>query len=320
MSPHEKSELITPPSQPIPQEAFDWYDEYAHGIIDRREFMARLAGLVALGFTMTTLTGALLPNYALAEQVSFNDPNIQASYVKFPSPEGYGEGRGYLVVPSALLVPGAAVGDPKTLDPAKKAAVVLVVHENRGLNPYIEDVARRLAAKGYIAFAPDALYSLGGYPGNDDAGRAMQSSLDRAKIEQDFIAAARFLKAHPQSNGKLGAVGFCFGGYIVNMLAAAIPDELNAGVPFYGTPAANELRTRVKGPLMLQFAELDQRINDTWPEYEAQLKANNADYIAYLYPKMNHGFHNDSTARYDAPTAELAWERTLAYFAKYLQG
>ena len=320
MSPHEKSELITPPSQPIPQEAFDWYDEYAHGIIDRREFMARLAGLVVLGFTMTTLTGALLPNYALAEQVSFNDPNIQASYVKFPSPEGYGEGRGYLVVPSTLLLPGAAAGDPKTLDPTKKAAVVLVVHENRGLNPYIEDVARRLAGKGYIAFAPDALYSLGGYPGNDDAGRAMQSSLDRAKIEQDFIAAARFLKAHPQSNGKLGAVGFCFGGYIVNMLAATIPDELNAGVPFYGTPAANELRTRVKGPLMLQFAELDQRINDTWPAYEAQLKANNADYIAYLYPKVNHGFHNDSTGRYDEPTAELAWARTLDFFGKYLQG
>lgn len=318
MSPQDQPVLAQIHSQPIPQEAFDWYDEYAHGIIDRREFMARLAGLVALGFTMTTLTGALLPNYALAEQVSFNDPNIQASYVKFPSPEGYGEGRGYLVMPSALLVPGAATGDPKTIDLSKKAAVVLVVHENRGLNPYIEDVARRLAAKGYIAFAPDALYSLGGYPGNDDAGRAMQSSLDRAKIEQDFIAAARFLKTHPQSNGKLGAVGFCFGGYIVNMLAATIPDELNAGVPFYGTPAATEIRSRVKGPLMLQFAELDQRVNDTWPEYETQLKANKADYVAYLYPKVNHGFHNDSTGRYDAPTAELAWERTLAFFAKHL--
>jgi len=206
------------------------------------------------------------------------------------------------------------------LDPTKKAAVVLVVHENRGLNPYIEDVARRLAAKGYIAFAPDALYSLGGYPGNDDAGRAMQSSLDRAKIEQDFIAAARFLKAHPQSNGKLGAVGFCFGGYIVNMLAATIPDELAAGVPFYGTPAATELRSRVKGPLMLQFAALDQRINDTWAEYETQLKANKAEYIAYLYPNVNHGFHNDSTARYDEPTAELAWARTLDFFGKHLQG
>ena len=320
MSPQPKSDNNAHASQPIPQEAFDWYDEYAHGIIDRREFMARLAGLVALGFTMTTLTGALMPNYALAEQVSFNDPSIQASYVKFPSPEGYGEGRGYLVMPASMLIPGKEAGDPKTLDPTKKAAVVLVVHENRGLNPYIEDVARRLAAKGYIAFAPDALYSLGGYPGNDDAGRAMQASLERAKIEQDFIAAARFLKAHPQSNGKLGAVGFCFGGYIVNMLAASIPDELAAGVPFYGTPAATELRSRVKGPLMLQFAALDQRINDTWAEYETQLKANKAEYIAYLYPNVNHGFHNDSTARYDEPTAELAWARTLDFFGKYLQG
>lgn len=320
MSPQPKSDNNAPAAQPIPQEAFDWYDEYAHGIIDRREFMARLAGLVALGFTMTTLTGALMPNYALAEQVSFNDPSIQASYVKFPSPEGYGEGRGYLVMPTSMLIPGKEAGAPKTLDPTKKAAVVLVVHENRGLNPYIEDVARRLAAKGYIAFAPDALYSLGGYPGNDDAGRAMQASLDRAKIEQDFIAAARFLKAHPQSNGKLGAVGFCFGGYIVNMLAASIPDELTAGVPFYGTPAATELRSRVKGPLMLQFAALDQRINDTWAEYETQLKANKAEYIAYLYPNVNHGFHNDSTGRYDEPTAELAWARTLDFFGKYLQG
>ncbi|QXN25828.1 dienelactone hydrolase family protein [Shewanella putrefaciens] len=320
MSPQPKSDNNAPAAQPIPQEAFDWYDEYAHGIIDRREFMARLAGLVALGFTMTTLTGALMPNYALAEQVSFNDPSIQASYVKFPSPEGYGEGRGYLVMPASMLIPGKEAGEPKTLDPTKKAAVVLVVHENRGLNPYIEDVARRLAAKGYIAFAPDALYSLGGYPGNDDAGRAMQASLDRAKIEQDFIAAARFLKAHPQCNGKLGAVGFCFGGYIVNMLAASIPDELAAGVPFYGTPAATELRSRVTGPLMLQFAALDQRINDTWAEYETQLKANKAEYIAYLYPNVNHGFHNDSTARYDEPTAELAWARTLDFFGKYLQG
>ncbi|PWF63645.1 dienelactone hydrolase [Shewanella sp. BC20] len=320
MSPQPKSDNNAHASQPIPQEAFDWYDEYAHGIIDRREFMARLAGLVALGFTMTTLTGALMPNYALAEQVSFNDSSIQASYVKFPSPEGYGEGRGYLVMPASMLIPGKEAGDPKTLDPTKKAPVVLVVHENRGLNPYIEDVARRLAAKGYIAFAPDALYSLGGYPGNDDAGRAMQASLDRAKIEQDFIAAARFLKAHPQSNGKLGAVGFCFGGYIVNMIAASIPDELAAGVPFYGTPAATELRSRVTGPLMLQFAALDQRINDTWADYEIQLKANKAEYIAYLYPNVNHGFHNDSTARYDEPTAELAWARTLDFFGKYLQG
>lgn len=318
----QSSAITTNPQQPIPQEAFDWYDEYAHGIIDRREFMARLAGLVALGFTLTSLTSALLPNYALAEQISFNDPSIKASYVKFPSPNGYGEGRGYLVVPSSLLKIEVDGKPAETLiyDTDKKAPVVLVVHENRGLNPYIEDVARRLAAQGYIAFAPDALYSLGGYPGNDDTGRAMQSNLDRAKMEQDFIAAALFLKSHPQSSGKLGAVGFCFGGYIVNMLAATIPDDLNAGVSFYGSPAAPELRSRVKGPLMLQFAELDQRINDTWAEYEAQLKANKADYVAYLYPKVNHGFHNDSTARYDKTTAEFAWSRSLDFFSKYLGG
>lgn len=206
----ETSQIHAQKVQPIPQEAFDWYDEYAHGIIDRREFMGRLAGLVALGFTMTMLTGALLPNYALAEQVSFNDPSIQASYVKFPSPNGYGEGRGYLVMPDELLLAGSAASEPKTLDLSKKAAVVLVVHENRGLNPYIEDVARRLAAQGYIAFAPDALYSLGGYPGNDDAGRAMQSSLDRAKIEQDFIAAAQFLKSHPPEQWQTRCRRFLF--------------------------------------------------------------------------------------------------------------
>lgn len=318
MTAKEVNSVITQTdTQVIPQEAFDWYDEYAHGVIDRREFMKRLAALVALGFTMTALTGALMPNYAQAEQVSFNDPNIHASYVTFASPHGYGEGRGYLVLPAALLTKD---GDNKVADVGKKAPVVLVVHENRGLNPYIEDVARRLAAQGYIAFAPDALYSLGGYPGNDDVGRTMQSSLDRGKIEQDFMAAAQFLLAHPQSNSKLGAVGFCFGGYIVNMLAATMPDSLHAAVPFYGTPAEKTLRSQVKGPIMLQFAELDARVNDTWAEYEAQLKANKADYVAYIYPKTNHGFHNDSTARYDKESAELAWTRSLHFFDKHLKG
>lgn len=289
----------------IPQEAFDWYDEYAHGVIDRREFIKRLSSLAALGFSMTTLTSALLPNYALAEQVSFNDSKIKASYVKFDSPKGHGKGRGYLVMPR----------EPKGLAP-----VVLVVHENRGLNPYIEDVARRLAMKGYIAFAPDVLYPLGGYPGNDDEGRAMQSSMDKVKIEEDFIAAAKFIKAHPSSSGKLGAVGFCFGGYVVNMLAATMPDELNAGVPFYGTPAAESMRNQVKGPLLIQFAELDKRVNDTWPDYEKVLMANHVPYETHIYPGVNHGFHNDSTARYNEKAAELAWERTLIFFDKYLRG
>ncbi|ELV8741739.1 dienelactone hydrolase family protein [Vibrio vulnificus] len=285
--------------QPIPQEAFDWYDEYAHGKIDRREFLNRLAGLAVLGFSVATLTEALLPDYAKAEQVSFNDPDIKASYQTFPSPKGHGEGKGYLVVPTQLTTP---------------LPVVLVVHENRGLNPYIKDVARRLAKQGFVAFAPDALAPVGGYPGNDDQGRELQKNLDRAKIEQDFIAAAQYLKTHTLSNGKLGAVGFCFGGYVVNMLAAVMGEQLNAGVPFYGTPAEKSLRVDIKAPLQLHFAELDQRVNSTWPDYEQDLKAINARYNAFIYPKVNHGFHNDSTARYAPEEAELAWQRTVEFF------
>ncbi|EIY8042429.1 dienelactone hydrolase family protein [Vibrio vulnificus] len=290
--------------QPIPQEAFDWYDEYAHGKIDRREFLNRLAGLAVLGFSVATLTEALLPDYAKAEQVSFNDPHIKASYQTFPSPKGHGEGKGYLVVPTQLSAP---------------LPVVLVVHENRGLNPYIQDVARRLAKQGFVAFAPDALAPVGGYPGNDDQGRELQKNLDRAKIEQDFIAAAQYLKTHTLSNGKLGAVGFCFGGYVVNMLAAVMGEQLNAGVPFYGTPAEKSLRADIKAPLQLHFAELDQRVNATWPDYEQDLKAMNARYNAFLYPKVNHGFHNDSTARYAPEEAELAWQRTVEFFRRELK-
>jgi carboxymethylenebutenolidase len=293
------------PARPIPQEAFDWYDEYAHGFIDRRTFLARLGGLAAAGYSLTALTAALMPNYAEAEQVSFSDPEIKARYETFPSPDGHGEGRGYFVVPTGLEGP---------------APVVLVVHENRGLNPYIKDVARRLAKAGFVAFAPDALYPLGGYPGNDDEGRAMQRSMDRAKIENDFIAAARWLKARPESNGRLGAVGFCFGGYIVNLLAAVMPDELDAGVPFYGTPAAEELRANVRGPLLLQFGGLDERVNATWPDYQAVLEANGAEYVAYFYEGVNHGFHNDSTGRYAPEEAELAWSRTVAFFGEHLAG
>lgn len=301
---NSQPEVSDSPPHPIPQEAFDWYDEYAHGVIDRREFLARLSSLAVVGLSMAVLTQALMPNYAQAEQVSFNDPDIRASYQTFQSPQGHGEGRGYLVMPYPT---------------PKSAPVVLVIHENRGLNPYIKDVARRLAKAGFIALAPDALFPLGGYPGNDDQGREMQKSMDRAKIEQDFIAAANFLKTHPQSNGKLGAVGFCFGGYVVNMLAATIGDTLNAGVPFYGTPAAKEIRPQIKAPLQLHFASLDKRVNDTWPDYEADLKAINANYNAYIYPDVNHGFHNDSTARYAEPEAEQAWQRTLTFFNQHLR-
>ncbi|WP_046030166.1 dienelactone hydrolase family protein [Vibrio vulnificus] len=289
---------------PIPQEAFDWYDEYAHGKIDRREFLNRLAGLAVLGFSVATLTEALLPDYAKAEQVSFNDPDIKASYQTFPSPKGHGEGKGYLVVPTQLTAP---------------LPVVLVVHENRGLNPYIQDVARRLAKQGFVAFAPDALAPVGGYPGNDDQGRELQKNLDRAKIEQDFIAAAQYLKTHTLSNGKLGAVVFCFGGYVVNMLAAVMGEQLNAGVPFYGTPAEKSLRADIKAPLQLHFAELDQRVNATWPDYEQDLKAMNARYNAFIYPQVNHGFHNDSTARYAPEEAELAWQRSVEFFRRELK-
>ena len=291
--------MNTPRSDHIPQEAFDWYDEYAHGLIDRRTFMRRLSGLAVLGFSISVLTSALLPDYALAEQVSFNDEDIKATYEEFDSPDGHGKGRGYLVVPSNL---------------SGKLPVVLVIHENRGLNPYIKDVARRLAKVGFIAFAPDALFPLGGYPGNDDEGRAMQKTMDQAKIQNDFVAAAHFLKSHPDSNGKLGAVGFCFGGYVVNYLAAVDPNLLSAGVPFYGTPAAEKLRKNIKAPLLIQLGELDKRVNDTWPEYERDLNANNVEYTMHMYEGAHHGFHNDSTARYDEANAELAWQRTIEFF------
>lgn len=283
----------------IPQIAFDWYDEYAHGDIDRREFMRRLGTLTVAGLTVGTIASALIPNYALAEQVSFNDPDIKATFATFDSPQGHGEGRGYLVMPTKELMPVASV---------------LVVHENRGLNPYIKDVARRLAKEGFIAFAPDALHPLGGYPGNDDEGRTMQRSLDRAKIEHDFIAAARFLNSHADTTDKTGVVGFCFGGYITNMLAATVPDVIAAAVPFYGTPPEMSRVPQIDAPLLLQFGELDNRVNGTWPEYEKALKANNKDYQAYVYPGVNHGFHNDSTGRYNKEAAELAWARTVDFF------
>jgi len=287
----------------IPQQAFDWYDDYAHGDINRRTFLSRLGSLSVAGLTLGAVTSALTPDYALAEQVSFNDQDIKATYQEFDSPKGYVKGQGYLVVPKNL----------SGLTP-----MVLVVHENRGLNPYIKDVARRLAKQGFIAFAPDALFPLGGYPGNDDDGRAMQRSMDREKIDQDFIAAANYLKKHDLSTGKLGVVGFCFGGYVSNMLAAAAPKLIDAAVPFYGTPAKGDLVKNVKAPIMIQFAENDKRVNATWPDYEAALKANNVNYTAHFYPSTQHGFHNDSTSRYDPKAAELAWSRTVAFFKQHL--
>ncbi|ASP47218.1 dienelactone hydrolase family protein [Cognaticolwellia beringensis] len=287
----------------IPQEAFDWYDSYAHGGMDRRTFMKKLGTLVAVGYSMTMLTSALLPNYALAEQVSFNDADIKATYESFDSPHGYGKGAGYLVTPT---------------NKTGTLPVVLVIHENRGLNPYVKDVARRLAKAGYLAFAPDALFPLGGYPGNDDEGRAMQKTMEHTKIQHDFVAAAKFIKQHPNSNGKLGAVGFCFGGYMVNYLAAIESDLIIAGVPFYGTPASKELRKNIKASLLVQLGELDERVNKSWPEYESDLKQAGVSYKMHMYKNANHGFHNDSTGRYDKENADLAWDRTLAFFAEKL--
>jgi carboxymethylenebutenolidase len=263
------------PADQIPQQAFDWYDEYAHGDINRRTFLSRMASLSVAGLTFGSVTAALIPDYAKAEQVSFNDADIKASYQEFDSPNGHGTGKGYLVVPRNL---------------EGKAPVVLVVHENRGLNPYIKDVARRLAKQGFIAFAPDALFPLGGYPGNDDEGRTMQRSMDRVKIEQDFMAAATWLKNHELSSSKLGVVGFCFGGYISNLLAAAMPEQINAAVPYYGTPASGELQAMVKGPIMIHFAEQDKRVNASWEGYEAILKANKADYVAHFTRVLNMAF------------------------------
>lgn len=289
----------------IPRPAFDLYDKYAHGLIDRRQFMTGLARVAVGGVTASALFAALRPDYARAQQVSFTDPDILASYREFDSPEGHGKGRGYLVQPR---------------NPSSPPGLVLVVHENRGLNPYIEDVARRLAKAGFIAFAPDALFPLGGYPGNDDDGRALQQRLDGDKITADFAAAARFLQPLDGGSGRLGVVGFCFGGFIANKLAAEQPALVGAAVPFYGMPPALDKVADIQAALLIQMAETDERINAAWPEYEAALKRHGVSYQAYQYPGTQHGFHNDSTPRYHPEAAELAWSRTLAFFSEHLAG
>jgi carboxymethylenebutenolidase len=283
-------------------ELLELYDHYAHGMITKREFLDRAAKYAAAGMTAAMLFDLMKPNYALAEQVSFNDPDIKATYVKYPSPNGHGEVEAYLV---------------KTAKAAEKLPAVLVVHENRGLNPYIKDVARRLAKAGYMALAPDGLSSVGGYPGNDDDGRALQRTVDPEKLMNDFFAAYEHLAAREDSTGKVGCVGFCYGGGVCNALAVAYP-ELNASVPFYGRQAAAEDVPRIKAPLQLHYGGLDERINAGWPAYEAALKQHGKTYEAYIYEGANHGFHNDSTPRYDKAAAELAWQRTLGFFSKYL--
>jgi carboxymethylenebutenolidase len=293
-------------------ELLSLFQRYVHGGISRREFLDGAAKFAVGGLTATALWEMLRPNFALAQQVAKDDKRIRTEYATYPSPKGNasnGTMRGLLARP--------ATGD--------KFPVVVVVHENRGLNPYIEDVARRLAVTGYMALAPDALWPLGGYPSveklgaeADEKAAQMFNSLDRAKITEDFVAAAEFLLKHPQSTGKLGAVGFCFGGGIVNRLAIRVP-QLAAGVPFYGdAPPVNDV-PKIKAALLLNFAGEDPRINKAWPEYETALKANGVKYEAYFYPKTNHGFHNDTTPRYDEAAAKLAWQRTIDHFNKHLK-
>ena len=281
------------------RELLDLYDEYVHGQTDRRGFLNRAAKFAVGGATAASLLDSLKPNYALAQQIATDDARISAAYQTYPSPEGHDTTRGYLVAPAGAegKVPG-----------------VVVLHENRGLNPYIEDVARRVATAGFLAFAPDALAPLGGYPGTDDEGRLMQRQVDRDKMMADFIAAARFVHSHPQCTGKVGAVGFCFGGGVSNALAVSIPDIISAAVPFYGRQPATEDVPKIKAALLIHYAELDRRINRGWPAYEAALKEAGVNYTAHIYEGVNHGFHNDTTPRYDEAAAKLAWQRTIDFF------
>ena len=284
-------------------EVLQLFDQYVHGGITRRGFLDGAGRYAVGGMTAAGLLAALSPDFAQAQQVSPADARLVATTLRFDSPQGYGKASGYLVRPAK------AAGD---------IPAILVVHENRGLNPHIEDIARRLALEGYLAFAPDALFPLGGYPGDEDKARALFGKLDQAKVKADFLAAAQLLKTQAGTNGRVGAVGFCFGGSVVNELATQWPD-LNAGVPFYGTAPKLEDVPRIRAPLQLHFAGNDTRVDATWPPYEAALKAAHAKYEAYVYPGVEHGFNNDTTPRFDAKAAALAWQRTLAFFAQTLK-
>ncbi len=285
------------------QELLTLFDAYVHGHIDRRTFLDKAAKFAVGGVTAAMLLDQLSPKFAEAQVVSPEDSRIKAEFVEFPSPKGYGKGRGSFVRPATA---------------SGKLPGVLVVHENRGLNPHIEDIARRLALDNFVTFAPDALFPLGGYPGTEDEARALFPKLDQAKTRQDFIAAAGWLKARPDCTGKYGSVGFCWGGGIVNMLATQLPD-LGAAVPFYGSAPNLEDVANIKAPLMVQSAETDPRINASWPDYEATLKAAGVKYVRYLYPGTQHGFNNDTTPRYDAAAATLAWKRTIDFLDEHLR-
>lgn len=286
----------------FPQEVLALFDQYVHGLIDRRGFMDGASRFTAGGMTASVMFDALRPHYEWAQQVPSGDARVRTEYVTYPSPQGHGTMRGLMAWPENATGPFPAV---------------LVIHENRGLNPYIEDVVRRFAAAGFLSFGPDALTPLGGYPGNDDDGRDMQRQLDRGKVTNDFLAAAGFLMEHQDSTGRVGAVGFCFGGGMVNTLAVRLPD-LGAAVPFYGGQPPADQVSGIEAPLMIHYAGLDERINAGWPAYEAALDAAGKVYTMYMYENTNHGFHNDTTPRYDEAAAQLAQERTIAFFREHL--
>ena len=286
------------------QELLILFDAYVHGALDRRGFLDQAARYAVGGVTAAMLLEQLSPKFAEAQVVRPDDARIAAEYLEYDSPNGHGRMRGYFVAPAAATA---------------KLPGILVIHENRGLNPHIEDVARRFALENFVAFAPDALFPLGGYPGDEDRARELFSRLDQAKTREDFIAGAAFLKGRPECTGKIGAVGFCYGGGMVNYLATRLGNDLSAGVPFYGSAPNPADVAKIRCPLMIQSAEVDPRINASWPEFEAALKAANVIYERYLYPGTQHGFHNDTTPRYDEAAAKLAWERTVAFLNKYVR-
>jgi len=287
----------------INQDVFDLYDQYAHNQIDRREFVKKLSIYAVGGLTISSLLSFVMPDYIDKIQVTPEDSRLISNYVDYDSKHGGG-------IIKALF--------SKPINTSKKLPGIIVVHENRGLNPHIEDVGRRAALADFVSLAPDALSPLGGYPGNDDDGRTLQRERDKDEMLEDFISAYHFLKEHPDCNGVIGVVGFCFGGWVSNMMAAKIP-ELKAAVPFYGRQIPADLVPNIKAPLLLQFAGLDKRVNEGWPAYEKALNASQKEFSAYIYPEVNHGFHNDTTPRYDQEAADLAWKRTISFFNEKLK-
>jgi carboxymethylenebutenolidase len=286
----------------LSQEVFDLYDDYAHSRIDRRQFLDKLSAYAVGGLTVSSLLSFIMPNYQDNLQIQPDDNRLKTEFITYNSSKGGGEIKAQLSRPA---------------NASTKLPGIVVVHENRGLNPYIADVGRRAALAGFISIAPDALTPLGGYPGNDDEGRTLQRQRDRNEMLQDFIAAFQYLKEHPECTGNIGVVGFCFGGWISNMMAVEVPD-LKAAVPYYGGQPSAEMVPKINAPLLIHYAGLDTRVNEGWPEYEAALKKHNKEYQVFIYPDTNHGFHNDSTPRYDKAAAELSWQRTIDFFKEKL--